>query len=136
MKILITDDDFVCRTLLREILQKYGTCHAAADGKEAVEAFKKMLKSSSPYDLICLDIMMPVMDGQEALQTIRKIEEDNNISGSKMVKIIMTTVLDDPKNIMSAFINGACEGYLTKPIDCRVLEEEMAKMGFIPQEKD
>lgn len=132
MKILIADDDFICRTLLQEILKKYGTCHAAADGKEAVEAFETMLSSSKPYDLVCLDIMMPVMDGQKALQNIRKIEADANIGGSQLTKIIMTTALDDPKNIMTAFIKGSCEGYITKPIDCKTLDKEMAKMGFIP----
>lgn len=132
MKILISDDDFVCRTLLQEIFQKYGTCHATSDGKEAVTAFENMLNTDEPYDLVCLDIMMPEMDGHQALQQIRKIEQENGIGGSDIVKVIMTTALDDAKNIMNAFIKGSCEGYLTKPIDYEQLEKELARLGFHP----
>jgi len=132
MRILIAEDDFVCRSLLQEILAKYGSCHAASNGREAVEAFEAKLKEGEPYDLVCLDIMMPEMDGQEALRTIRQIEKDNGVGGTDGSKIIMTTALDDAKNIMTAFIKGSCEGYITKPIDYAKLQEELTKLGFQP----
>jgi two-component system chemotaxis response regulator CheY len=132
VKILIAEDDFVCRTLIQELLKKYGVCHVATDGKEAVTAFEKAMKAGEPYDLACLDIMMPEMDGQQALREIRKIEQENGIGGSDCTKIIMTTALDDAKNIMSALIKGSADGYLNKPIRPEQLEEELDKLGFKP----
>ena len=132
MKILIAEDDFVSRTLLQEIISIYGTSHVASNGQEALDAFAEMLDSDKPYELICLDIMMPVMDGQEALKKIRELEHQKGIGGSDAVKIIMTTALDDPKNIMQALVKGSCDGYLTKPIDPDEMNKLLAKLGIEP----
>jgi len=131
MKTLIVEDDFICRTLIQEILSPYGVCHVAANGNEALEAFEKALNDNDPYDLICLDIMMPEMDGQEALQQIRALEQKKGIGGSDIVKVIMTTALSDPQNIMKAFIKGHCEAYLTKPINAEKLLTQCEKLGLI-----
>ncbi len=115
MKTLIVEDDFTCRFLLQKLLGGYGTTHIAINGKEAVAAVHIALECGEPYDLICLDIMMPQMDGHAALQKIRQLEEDKGILSSEGVKIIMTTALGDLKNISNAF-HGLCDAYLTKPI--------------------
>ena len=67
MKILLAEDDFVTRKFMVNFLSKYGECDVTVDGMEAVDAFMMALEDDEPYDLICLDIMMPVMDGYQAL---------------------------------------------------------------------
>ena len=79
MKTLVTDDDFICRVLLQKLLSSYGEVHIAINGAEAVKAVRIAIDNGEPYNLICLDIMMPEMDGQEALKQIRKVEEENGI---------------------------------------------------------
>lgn len=130
MKSLIVDDDFFSRRILQTILSAYGECHVAVDGKEAIFAFEQAIAEESPYDVICLDIMMPEMDGQEALKEIRKIEERKNIFGSDAVKIIMTTALDDRENIIKAF-REQCESYLVKPINKSKLVKILDEFGLI-----
>lgn len=132
MKILIAEDDFVSRTLLQEMLQPYGTCHLAANGEEAVRAFASMLERHTPYNLICLDIMMPGMNGQEALKQIREMEQQRGIGGKDAVRIIMVSALDDPKNIMQALVRGPCDGYLTKPLDQGKMIKLLADLGISP----
>ena len=68
MKTLIVEDDFTSRAVLQTFLSRYGECHIAVNGWEAVEAFRIALESGPRYDLICMDIMMPGMDGREAVQ--------------------------------------------------------------------
>jgi two-component system chemotaxis response regulator CheY len=63
MKSLIVDDDFFSRRILQALLAGYGESHVAVDGKEALFAFKQAIAEEQPYDVICLDIMMPEMDG-------------------------------------------------------------------------
>ena len=111
-------------------MDEYGACHLASNGQEAIDAYLSMLDKSEPYDLIFLDIMMPVKDGQQVLREIREIEQQRKIGGTDMTKIVMCTALDDSKNIMTALIKGSCEGYLKKPIDPDKVNELMEKMGF------
>ncbi len=131
MKTLIVEDDFTCRILLQEILKNYGPCHVAVNGKEAVEVVKKTLENGEPYDLICMDIMMPEMDGQEALRRIRDLEYAQGTLSSEGTKVVMTTALKDAKNIMTAY-SGLCDGYLAKPIVKADIQGELVRLGFLP----
>ena len=131
MRILITEDDFISRHLLCHLLASWGTCDQAANGAEAVEAFSRALDEKRPYDVVLLDIMMPVMDGQAALTEIRRLEESRNIWGLAAVKVIMTTALDDRKTVLTAF-RHQCELFLVKPIDEKILYQQMRGLGFTP----
>ena len=130
MKCLIAEDDKVARELLKSHLSGFGNCSVAIDGTEALEAFTKGLDEDQPYDLICLDIMMPKMDGREALKAIRNMERNRNIPESDCVKVIMTTALNDFNHIADAFRVG-CESYLVKPIRKDELLEEMVSLGLL-----
>ena len=131
MKTLIVEDDFTSRLLLQELLKQYGPSHVAVNGREAVEAARVALESNEPYDLICLDIMMPEMDGQAALKEIRTQEEAQSILSSDGAKIIMTTALNDIKSVSTAY-GSLCNAYLTKPIQKVKLLEELRKLKLIP----
>ncbi|MFO7765053.1 MAG: response regulator [Pelovirga sp.] len=130
MRTLIVEDDFTCRLLLLEILKTYGSVHIAANGKEAVEMTRIALDAGEPYDLICLDIMMPEMDGQEALKKIREEEESRGIRSTNGAKIVMMTALDDVNNVVDAF-SKLCDGYLVKPIKKTALLEKTRSLGLI-----
>jgi len=131
MKTLIVEDDFTSRLLLQELLKSYGPVHIAVNGNEALGAVRNALEANQPYDLICLDIMMPEMDGQEALREIRSLEEVRGIFSSEGSKIMMTTVMADLKNVSTAYMN-LCDAYLTKPIRKSVLNQELRTLKLIP----
>ncbi len=130
MRALIAEDDFTSRLLLQKLLAPYGESHVAINGKEAIEAFRAAKQKRRPYDLICLDIMMPEMDGQTVLREIRAIEEGAGIRTGHGAKILMTTALKDPKNVMAAF-RELCDGYLVKPIDKAKLVKYLQEFGLI-----
>ena len=131
MKTLIVEDDFTNRLLLQEFIKIYGLPHIAINGKEAVKAVRQALDANEPYDLICMDIMMPEMDGQQALKKIRAMEEERGISSTNGSKIVMTTALGDMKNACNAF-NSLCDAYLIKPIDKARLIETLRRLKLIP----
>jgi two-component system chemotaxis response regulator CheY len=116
MKTLIVEDDFTSRLVLQTYLSRYGECHIAVNGREAVDAFRVATQSGQRYDLICMDIMMPEVDGREAVRQVRQLEEADGIPSTSGVKIIMTTALNDMKEMAKCF-NELCDGYLVKPIN-------------------
>lgn len=130
MKALIVEDDFISRTILKKILLPYGVCDTVVNGKEAVEAFSIACAEGNPYDLICLDIMMPEMDGREALKIIRNKEKNSNVPPKDEVKIIMITALDTPKEVIDAYYTGGCTAYIVKPIQKAKIIEHIKDLGF------
>lgn len=130
MRILIVDDDLVGRALLKKIVSAYGDCDIAVNGREAVEAFRLAWEENEPYNLIFLDIMMPEMDGRQALKAIRKHEDERGIYGKKRVKVIMTTAKEDPASVVGSFKEG-CEGYAVKPIDKGKIEKVLKELQVI-----
>jgi len=130
MRILIAEDDFACRKFLYKFLSTYGDCDITIDGIEAIDAYMMALEEERPYDLVCLDIMMPKMDGKKVLKAIRDIERQREIEESCRVKIIMTTALNDTSNVFDSFETG-CEAYAAKPIDTDKFVQAMEKLGLI-----
>jgi two-component system, chemotaxis family, chemotaxis protein CheY len=135
MKILIAEDDNISRQIIHKILVRFGRCDAVVDGAEAVEAFKLALEDGDPYDLICLDIMMPGVDGQAALKQIREMERNLELRGEREVKVIMLTALDDPHSVVEAYYRGGATAYLVKPIESTKLMLELERLGLITVEQ-
>lgn len=132
MKTLIVEDEFVSRRLLQRLLLAYGDCDVAVNGREALEAISLARYEQEPYDLVCLDIRMPEMDGHEALKFIRQEEAKLGIGGLKCVKVIMITVTDESSHILQAF-NTGCEAYVLKPIDRQILLQQMKVLGLLKE---
>ena len=130
MKTLIVEDEFTSRLILQELLSAYGPVHIAVNGQEAGEAVRTAIETKQHYNLICMDIMMPGMDGQQALKEIRAFEESKGISPTRGAKIIMTSAKDDMRNKINAF-SGLCDDYLTKPIDKQKLLDEIRTLKLI-----
>ena len=130
MRILIAEDDFASRKVLLKFLSVYGECDVTVDGEEAVDAYMMALEDGEPYDLVCLDVMMPVLDGYQVLKAIRDIEAERGITKDQRVKIIMTTALNEERNVKKAFELG-CEAYSGKPIDVDRFEQVLRKLGLI-----
>lgn len=129
MNILVVEDDFISRRLLCRYLEKAGNCDVAINGAEAVAAVHDALDNGEHYDLICLDIMMPGMSGQEALTAIRALELEHGIQVGQGARVIMTTALEDHANVRRAF-KASADGYVVKPIEKQKLFKLLAEFGL------
>jgi two-component system chemotaxis response regulator CheY len=131
MKCLIVEDDFISRRILKEILSKFGECDIAINGQEAIDSFMMAYEEKQQYDLILMDIMMPGIDGMEALRRIRAIEKDRGIPPNLEVKVIMATALDDPHTVITAFNKCEADAYIVKPITIDKLLKEMRSLKLM-----
>jgi two-component system chemotaxis response regulator CheY len=112
--------------LLDEPLAPYGKCDVAENGQDAINAFEAALHGNEPYDIVCLDIMMPEIDGFEVLDQIKQIEDKKGISG----RAGATTSLNRLKDIMKAF-KGQCEDYIIKPINQEKFLNKLRQLKLI-----
>jgi signal transduction histidine kinase/CheY-like chemotaxis protein len=105
LRVLVVEDNLVNQRLAQRILEKEGhTVVLAGNGREALQ-----LLANQPFDLILMDVQMPVMDGFEATRVIRKQESDGHIT------IIATTahaMTGDRERCLAA----GMDGYISKPI--------------------
>jgi two-component system chemotaxis response regulator CheY len=130
MKTLIVDDDIFNCKLLQSILKNYGECSIAMSGISAIQLFEEALKTGEPFDLVCLDIMMPEKDGYETLREMHALEQNQTSQLGKRSRIIMVTALEEQENKAKAFYEN-CDGYLVKPVERKLLEEMLNKMKLI-----
>lgn len=133
MRILIAEDEPISRDFLYKFLKKYGQCDIAVDGFEALDAFLISVKENNPYDLLCIDIMMPKFDGLKVVKAIRDIESQRKTFMDKRVKIIMTTALDKSYIAKNTF---EFDAYISKPIDISKLAEIIKNIGLIEANGD
>lgn len=133
LRILIAEDDLTSRKFLSSFLVQYGECDVVVDGLEAIDAYMISMRDKNPYDLICLDIMMPKLDGVKVLKAIREMELNKFILPEKRVKIIMTTALSEAELVQEAFQYG-CEAYASKPIKTDKFVEVLQKIGLLKAE--
>jgi len=134
MHSLIVEDDPSSRLILETILSEYGVVDIASTGIEGFEKFSAMRAKNTPYDLVCLDILLPGMSGQEVLRDIRAMEE-SDVVVSHAAKIVMITAMDDKTNVIHAF-REQCDAYLVKPIQVKELREQLALIDLHPMGHD
>jgi two-component system chemotaxis response regulator CheY len=130
MKILLAEDDYASRKFLCKFLNYYGECDVVENGVELVETYINSMNEFKSYDLLCLDIMMPKVDGVKALKAIREWEIRNGLLPNRRVKVILTTALAEGTHISEALEFG-CEGYIIKPIDIAKFDELLNTIGIL-----
>ncbi len=134
MRVLIVEDDPTTAQMMKFMVRNYAEFTHARNGQDGYDTFCTALEDKKPFDLVFLDIMMPKVDGQEMLEAIREYEEDCGISGSDGSKVVMTTCVDDTKEIYHSLSHGVLD-YLTKPVDRKKLMTIMERVNGSPLEK-
>jgi len=120
MRALIVDDSRFIRQYLRQLLEGMGlSCEEAVDGDQALE----MLRGTSLFDLMLLDVNMPKMSGLECVKQLREA------GLQPPMKVMMVTTEADNSYICQALDYGADE-FLMKPFTPESLREKLAMIGL------
>jgi two-component system chemotaxis response regulator CheY len=131
MKSLVVEDDATCRTIMQAYLTPFGECRLAENGRDALAAIAEAWEQGSPFDLVCLDIIMPGMDGHSVLAGIRDMEASRGVTPPNGMKVIMTSGAGDMDHIAQAFEKD-CVAYIVKPVLKSTLLETLKELRLIP----
>ncbi|MDQ7836168.1 MAG: response regulator [Humidesulfovibrio sp.] len=135
MRILIVEDDELGMQYMMSVLKAHGECHAATNGKEAVQAYCQAVEDSAPFDLIFMDIMMPVMNGLDALERIREFELYNAHRIKRNAIAVMATATNDSQEVVRAYCCCSAFAYLVKPVQVPDVEDILGRIRLELQSK-
>jgi CheY-like chemotaxis protein len=126
LRILLVDDAENNRMLL-EFYLKGGPYQVdqATNGQEALDMF-----SSGQYDVIFMDIQMPVMDGYEATRAIRRLEQQTGRPTTPVVALTANALKEDRESCLAA----GCTDYLAKPVKKTTILDTLARMAALARE--
>lgn len=115
--IWIIDDDYIYQTIIKKLIQKTGifSAHSSfSNGKEAIITLKNTLDEDTMYlpDIILLDINMPIMDGWEFMEEIKKMK--SRINNQIKIYIVSSSIAIEDKNKSKTYSDIV--GYIPKPI--------------------
>lgn len=127
MRSLIVDDDEIGRLMLATFLEDFGPCDQAENGQQALDLIDAATAEGNSYNLICLDIVMPVMDGTTTLRGIR--ERDQKQGGR--TKVFMISACSSPEDIQDAFFEGDCDDYVVKPFQREAVSQMLQRHKLI-----
>lgn len=120
-KIMLVDDNKVNQRLAILIFRQIGfTCDIASDGKEAYEMYQQ-----KKYDLIFMDIQMPVIDGLESTQLIRAFEKESETLHRAIIVALSGSELAENKDTC---LEIGMDDYIEKPIRVESLREYISKL--------
>ena len=127
---LIVDDSRYQRHLILQALAGLFEIEEAEDGQQAIDLFTAARDAGRPFDLVVMDILMPVLDGHEALAGIRRLESQAGVAEDGRTLAIMLSSLDDPANMLRAQFDSGAQAYVTKPFQAQTLLEALATLGL------
>ncbi|KAI9512992.1 Fph type histidine kinase [Russula earlei] len=124
VRVLVVEDNSILRNLLTRWLSSKGyEFREAVDGHEGVHLFE----SDGQFDVILLDLSMPVLDGYGATVQIRKIEASRSGQKSHILALTGMSSLEDKRKAFEAGVDG----YLVKPVAFKTLSDMFSRLGII-----
>jgi CheY-like chemotaxis protein len=126
LSILVAEDNEINALLMRSLLTRLG--HAptiAGNGEAAIESWAAARAALSPYDLVLMDVQMPVMDGLEAARRIRAAEAESNAPRTRILALTANAQSEDRDAAMAA----GMDGLLVKPLDRERLREVLESVA-------
>lgn len=134
IKALIVEDVFLIQRLIAHLIQDYAECKPAENGKDAINLFTSEYFNGVPFNLVCLDIYLPEMNGIEVLKSIRAFEEEIRLKEDERCKIVMVSSSSNHNMVNSAKKVG-CDGYVTKPFTKNEVIAELLRLKLITEKQ-
>jgi two-component system chemotaxis response regulator CheY len=128
--LIVEDDELSCK-ILENCLSEFSECDTAANGRAGYELFEKAILDGQPYDIICSDVDMPVLDGHTMVGLIRAREKTLPIIDCLRTTIFMISSSGSPADMTQAILDNDCDDYIVKPFHRETLEALLRKYNLL-----
>jgi two-component system chemotaxis response regulator CheY len=129
-RFLVVEDEGMSRLMLSEFLAEYALCDVAENGKEGLRLFEQSLSSGEPYHLICIDLVMPEMNGLALIRKIKELEKSHHLTSEYCAKIFVITSSDSTWDRADLLLENLCDDYIVKPFDRVALLASLRSNGL------
>jgi two-component system chemotaxis response regulator CheY len=126
MKIAVIDDVAMNIRILTNAAKEFGEVHGFQEVTAGLDAIRVAFMEGKPFDVLFLDVMMPVMDGIAVLPVVRKMAVTYGMAGR--MKVVMVTARNEQEVVRRAIRAGA-SGYILKPFDTGRIRDELTKIA-------
>ncbi|MEZ6038377.1 MAG: response regulator [Planctomycetota bacterium] len=128
MRMLVIDDQMTTRMLLRCMLETYGEVVEAKAGAEGVEMFGAALTAGAPFQMVCVDLGLPDIDGNQVLEQLRAAEVQHRASAPATIVVVSGNDTDEAR---SDALERSADAYLTKPVSYESMFALLARVGAV-----
>jgi len=128
MHILIVDDDPLSQLFLKTVLEPFGTCTIAGDGLTAVRLYSQAALDGAGFGVVFMDIMMPAMNGLDAVDRIREFEAHTPSRVSAPAVFVVVTAAEQSQRLINAYCGGDVFLCMKKPLERADVEAVMVKI--------
>ena len=130
MKTLVVDDLRPSSRVIQPIVGKYGQCDTVNELRAIAEAFNKAWTDNTPYNLVCVDVKPPKVDGEQVLRLVRAMEEKMRLTAEQRARVILVTA-DYEQKTAERLRNLGCDAVFVKPINRKQLQEWLTKLNLV-----
>jgi two-component system chemotaxis response regulator CheY len=128
---LIIEDDEMSRIMLQEFLAKFALCDVADNGLEGLILFENALLSGNPYSLMCVDLIMPEMNGLAFIRKVRDLEQAKGLDNESRSKIFVISSSDSTWDKADLLLDNLCDDYIVKPFNRSSLMANLYKNDLV-----
>lgn len=129
MRILIVDDDPLSQLFLQTVLAPFGECHIAGDGLTAVREYSKAALEGSGFRVVFMDIMMPALNGLDAIDRIREFEAHTPSRVPVPSVFVVVTAVEQSQRLINAYCGGDVFTCMKKPLERADVEAVMTRIA-------
>ena len=126
---LVVDDDQMSRAMVANFVSQYAHCDIAPDGRNGLDLFEHSLRHANPYDVVFMDLAMPIMNGHMLIRKIRELEKQQP-SNYVRTKIFVISFSSSPWDMADTVLDKIADDYMVKPFSRAKLVELLARHGL------
>ena len=128
LRALVVDDSGLSRRIVGSVIAKAFSYEEAENGLIALQKYQEAVESGAPYDIVFMDVIMPELDGKEAVRKIRIYEESLAIQKVPIIMVSASEMVDEIEELVDGLLRKAVKKSLLDPMLQEIFHGKIAPL--------